>query len=127
MSKPQTILILEDDMLLLRAIKDKLEHAGYAVLTARTFDQAEQYLLKENIPLDLIWLDHYLLGEKTGLDFLARVRGDNRWRATPVFVVSNSTSEETLAEYEKLKINKYYLKANFRLEEIVEDITRLFA
>lgn len=48
MSKSKTILILEDDMLLLRAIKDKLEHAGYAVYTARTFDQAEQYLLKED-------------------------------------------------------------------------------
>ncbi len=113
-------------MLLLRAIKDKLEREGYSVLTARTFDQAEEYLIKEEEVIDLVWLDHYLLGDKTGLDFLKRVRSDEKRKATPAFVVSNSTNEETIAKYRALKIDKYYLKANFRLEEIVADIKRFF-
>lgn len=123
--KKSTILLLEDDMLLLRAIKDKLERENYQVLTARTFDQAAEYLLKEEEQkIDLIWLDHYLLGDKTGLDFLKRVRGDENRQTTPVFVVSNSTNEETIAKYRALGISKYYLKANFRLEEIVDDLKR---
>ena len=124
--KKLTVLILEDDMLLLRAVKDKLEREGYNILTARTFDQAEEYLLKGEEPLDLIWLDHYLLGDKTGLDFLRRVRSDEKRKETPVFVVSNSTNEETITQYRALQISKYYLKANFRLEEIVADIKRFF-
>lgn len=121
----KTILLLEDDMLLLRAIKDKLERADYEVLTARTFDQAEEYLLKtEEQPIDLLWLDHYLLGDKTGLDFLKRVRSDEKRKDVPAFVVSNSTNEETVAKYRAVGIAKYYLKANFRLEEIVDDIKR---
>ena len=121
-----TILVLEDDMLLLKAIQDKLERNHFAVLLSRTFAQALEYMKDDNLKVNLIWLDHYLLGKETGLDFLAKIRAEEKWRVTPVFIVSNSTSPEMIQAYRSLGINKYYTKSDFRLEEIIGDIKEFF-
>lgn len=120
--KNKTILLIEDERPLVHVIEAKLEKAGFDVVSARTIDQGLGYM--EDIPtIDAVWLDHYLLGEKTGLDFIAKLKvPDSKWRTIPIFVVSNTASDGNMRSYIRLGVSKYYVKAEHRLDEISKDI-----
>jgi CheY-like chemotaxis protein len=117
----KTILVVEDEEPLIKIIKAKLENSGFGVITAKTARRALTNLQNEE-SVDAIWLDHYLLGEETGLDFLYRIKNSKVWKQIPVFVVSNTASADKLKIYIKLGATKYYIKAENRLDKIVEDI-----
>lgn len=121
-SKQKTILLIEDERPLVRIIEAKLEKAGFDVVSARTIDQGLGYM--EDIKtIDAVWLDHYLLGEKTGLDFIGKLKSPgSKWVKIPIFVVSNTASEGNLRSYLRLGVSKYFVKAEHRLEQITEDI-----
>jgi len=118
----KTILVVEDERPLVQAIQTKLEKNNFIVVTARTVDQAIDYL--ENIKkIDAIWLDHYLPGEKTGLDFVAYLKNPKgAWSTIPIFIVSNTASSTNVRSYLRLGVSKYCIKADHRLDQIVEDV-----
>ena len=73
--------------------------------------------------VDAIWLDHDLLGDEDGLDFITKFKANgSKWSKVPVFVVSNTASSELVKTYAKLGVKKYYVKAEHRLENIIKDI-----
>ncbi len=118
----KTILVLEDERALLEVIKIKLETLGFSVVTARAVKQAFDYL-KNNVKVDAVWLDHYLLGDESGLDFVARLKADgSSWKQIPIFVVSNTASPDKIKTYLALGVNKYYTKVDYRLDQIIADI-----
>lgn len=120
--KEKVILVLEDEVPLLNAIKKKLETEGCTVVTARSVEQGMEYL-EELDHIDAIWLDHYLLGKESGLDFVNKIKTDNSiWKKIPIFVVSNTASQDKVNQYLRLGVDKYYIKAEHRLEKIVEDM-----
>jgi len=115
-------LVVEDEVPLQNAIRLNLEKNGFSVVTARDAQQALNHL-QDIGKIDVIWLDHYLLGKESGLDFLVRLKEDGAgWKEIPVFVVSNTASEDKVSSYVKLGVDKYYTKSDFRLEEIIKDI-----
>lgn len=118
----KTILVVEDERPLIRAIRDRLDQNHFDVLTARTIPQAKAYL--EDIEdIDAVWLDHYLLGQETGLDLVHFMKGDNAaWKNIPIFVVSNTASDEKVRSYLRLGVSKYYIKSEERLDSIIPDI-----
>jgi len=120
--KEKTILVVEDERPLVQAIQTKLEKNDFIVVTARTVGQAYEYL--NDIPgIDAIWLDHYLPGDKTGLDFVAQLKGvDSQWKNIPIFIVSNTASNSNVQSYIRLGVTKYCVKADNRLDEIISDI-----
>ena len=118
----KTILIVEDEKPLLEAIKMKLERSGFAVVTARNVEQAKNHLLDIE-KVDVIWLDHYLLGKESGLDFVVWCKEEAAdYKNIPIFVVSNTATPEKIQTYLRLGINKYYVKAERRLDEIIKEI-----
>jgi DNA-binding response OmpR family regulator len=117
----KTVLIVEDEKPLLNAIKIKLENSGFDVVTARTVDQALHYM-EDLERVDVIWLDHYLLGKGTGLDFVVKIKSNDKWKQIPIFVVSNTASPEKVRSYIKFGAIKFYTKADFRLDEIIADM-----
>ena len=123
-TKRKTVLIIEDEKPLLNAIRIKLENSGFDVLTTRTVEQALRYM--EDIPqVDVIWLDHYLLGKGTGLDFVVSIKHNEKWKKIPVFVVSNTASPEKVRSYIKFGVTKYYTKADYRLDQIIKDMNEM--
>lgn len=120
MSDKKTILVVEDEKPLLKAIQTKLERNDFEVLTARKAEEAYDYLNDKNV--DGVWLDHYLLGKEDGLDFVAKVKSDNNWKKIPVFVVSNTASSDKVRSYINFGVDKYYTKADYRLDNIIDDI-----
>lgn len=119
--RPYTVLLIEDERPLLEAIKKKLEVFGFFVVTARAVAQAIGYL--EDVKnIDVVWLDHYLIGKENGLDFVVRLKSDADWKKIPIFVVSNTSTPEKVESYLRLGISKYYTKSDFRLDEMIGDI-----
>ncbi len=142
-SKKRTILVIEDERPLLEAINAKLEKSGFkviaarsveeafdaklgkdglAILTVKSIEQALEYL--ESLErVDAIWLDHHLVGEENGLDFVKKFKANgSKWRSIPIFVVSNAASPATIQSYIRAGVSKYYVKSDHRLDEIVRDI-----
>ena len=123
-AKTKNVLIIEDEKPLLNAIRIKLENSGFEVITARTVEQALHYM--EDIPqIDVIWLDHYLVGKATGLDFVVTLKNNDKWKKIPIFVVSNTASPDKVRSYIKFGVTKYYTKADFRLDQIIADMKNI--
>ncbi len=141
--KKKTILVIEDEKPLLRAINAGLEKNGFNVIAARSVEEAfnanlgakgvgevtvksiEQALMYiESLErVDAIWLDHHLLGEEDGLDFVKKFKANGgRWSKIPVFVVSNAASPATIKSYIENGASKYYVKSNHKLGDIIKEI-----
>lgn len=118
----KNILVVEDERPLAEAVKAKLEKEGFSVVSAVSFKQAVDYL--SDVKIDGIWLDHYLLGEEDGLDLVAKVKENEIWKNIPIFVVSNTASEDKVSSYLKLGVEKYFTKFDFRLDQIITDIKK---
>jgi len=115
------ILIMEDDQSLLEAIDHQFTMKGFKVLSAKDVDEG-LYKLENAGGVEVIWLDHYLLGKENGLDFVVKVKNHNEWRNIPIFVVSNSSGTDSIQSYMRLGIDQYYTKADYDLSQIIKDI-----
>lgn len=141
--KNKTILVIEDEKSLLEVVKTKLEKSGFNVITSRsvtdafgmplsedktgaiTLTSVEKALkhLNELEQVNAIWLDHNLIGEEDGLDFVTKLKANGgKWSEVPIFVISNTSDPELVKTYAKLGANKYYIKAEYKLEKIIEEI-----
>ena len=121
------ILVVEDERPLLEAIKIKLENNSIEAVTARSVTQALAYL--EDLPkIDAVWLDHYLLGEQSGLELVAAIKkADSPWKSVPIFVVSNTASNDKVSAYIQFGVEKYFIKSNYRLDMIISEIKEVLA
>ena len=116
-----TILILEDERQLARAVKDAFAGHGYNTIVVSTIDDGIKQL--ENLKhVDVIWLDHYLLGTGNGLDFVVKVKQNEAWKNIPIFVVSNTASSTNIRSYIQLGVSNYYTKADYDIKQIINDI-----
>lgn len=121
MKLTKKILLVEDEKCLAEAVKIKLEINGFQVLPADSVDRAKDLINRNSI--DFVWLDHYLLGEENGLDFVANIKSqESTNKNIPIFVVSNTASNDKIRSYIKFGINKYYVKAEHSLEQIISDL-----
>lgn len=116
--KKPTILVVEDEKLLLEAITKKLKISSITAIGCSTVDEATDYLENTNDLPDAIWLDYYLK-ETSGLDFMMQLKGNPQWEKIPVIIVSNSASQDTVKKMMALGASKYVLKTDFRLDEII--------
>ncbi len=123
--KRKIILVVEDERPLVRVIETKLIKSGFDVVTARTVDQGLDYM-KEIGDVDAVWLDHYLIGDKTGINFVEEVKKpESKWRKIPIFVVSNTASNSNVQTYKNLGVDCYSVKADHKLCQITEDLKKL--
>ena len=116
-----TVMVVEDEVLLLEAISKKLQLNNINVVGASSCEQAFDYLESLSKKPDAIWLDYYL-GDLNGVDFMQQLRKNREWMSIPVLVVSNSASPEKVQKMLDLGVKKYMIKAEHRLDELVEEI-----
>ena len=120
----KTILVVEDETVLLEAIVKKLEINGFHVRSALTGDQALKILNDTSSRPDLIWLDFYLK-DMDGLEFMKKLNANPLVRDLPVVVVSNSMSEDTVKEMMDMGVRRYMLKADYQLDELIKTVKEL--
>ena len=106
------------------AVVSILKKDDVGAITIDSIEQALNYL--ESLErVDAIWLDHHLLGDENGLDFVKKFKANGgRWNKIPVFVVSNAASPKTIKSYTRAGVSKYYVKSDHRLDEIIGDIKK---
>ncbi|HSX01233.1 MAG TPA: response regulator [Candidatus Saccharimonas sp.] len=119
-----TLMVVEDEALLLQAISHKLEMTGLKVLPFVNGNQALDYLRQDKPLPDCIWLDYYLQ-DSNGLEFMEEYAKHPDWAKVPVAVVSNSASDDKVKKMLALGARQYVLKAEHRLEDIVAIVQRL--
>lgn len=119
--KQRTILVLEDERQLAKAVREAFVERGFEPIVVSTVDDGIRQL--ENLKsVDVIWLDHYLLGTGNGLDFVVQLKNHSEWKNIPIFVVSNTASTTNIRSYIQLGVSNYYTKADYDITQIINDI-----
>jgi CheY-like chemotaxis protein len=116
------ILLVEDDRFLRRACEGSLRQRGFTVLAAADGEEGLR-LAQAEVP-DLILLD-MLMPKLPGLDALRALKADDRTRAIPVLILSNSSRDGLLREAMSLGAVGYLIKANISLQELAEQVAQI--
>lgn len=118
----QKVLVVEDEKQLQRAIIAKLKSSNIDVFATDNVDDALR-ILDDHDDIKAVWLDHYLLGRESGIDFVVKCKaGEAKHCNIPIYVISNTASADKVRSYIELGIEKYFVKSDSRLDEIIKDI-----
>src|SRR5262249_3399466 len=102
-----TVLLIEDDELLLDAMIRTLVRQGYLVLSARSGHEAMNLLYRPLQPITAVVLDLYL-PDVSGQDLGARIR--ELYPSLPVVVCTGSTDPADIARLMHVGVRRWFIK-----------------
>jgi two-component system nitrogen regulation response regulator NtrX len=105
----RTVLVVDDEKNIRRTLQLVLEGEGYRVLGAETAAQALSVLASPDTPVDLAILD-VKLPDMSGLDALAKIRGDEGTRDLPIIVISGHATVHDAVMAIKLGASDFFEK-----------------
>lgn len=117
----ETILLVEDDALLLEVLKIQIESEGFQVKTAMNGLEVLE-LAKKYVP-NLILLDLIIPGID-GFAVLRELKADPKLAKIPVVVLSNLDNESDIKSTIALGAVEHVIKANVKVQEIIKVIKR---
>lgn len=117
------ILVIEDDDIMLKAIKNILNKDGFNVVTAK--DGKEAFELLDNSTYDIVITD-LMMPYANGLEVVSKLRSDNDKRNVGIIIVSSVGNEETITEAFRLGADDY-LKKPIMAGELLIRIRKLIA
>ncbi len=118
---PPTILVIEDEISVVAALRETLEDRGYNVAVAHdgiagiTAAQAKK---PAAIILDLG------LPKQNGLQFLERLRANKALFSIPVIVLSNVESSVVMQKCEELGMQCFYVKTHTSIQKVIDTIVK---
>jgi DNA-binding response OmpR family regulator len=113
------ILIIEDEDVLIRVLKEKFEKEKFTVDIATDGDEALP-IAKSTKP-DLILLD-IILPKSNGLEVLAKIKSDPELSLIPVIILSNLGEDEGIKKALSLGAVDYMIKAQHPINEVVDKV-----
>ena len=116
-STKHTILIVEDEVLLLNALRDKLTREGFAVLEAKNGKQGLEIALSEHP--DFILLD-IVMPVMDGMTMLKKLRGDAWGKEAKVILLTNLSDPEKVFESIAREAYEYLVKSEWKIEDVVK-------
>jgi len=121
MIKEKTILIVEDEPVLIRALEIRLVKSGFKVILTKDGKEG----LEQSLTLhpDLILLD-LVMPVMDGLTMLRKLREDDWGKKAEVFVLSNLSDEDKQVEATELGVENYLIKSDESLENLVKIIKK---
>jgi len=118
------LLIVEDDKFLRDLEAQKLSKENLSVIVAMDGEQGVALATKE-LP-DVILLDILLPGID-GFEVLTQVKQIPALAKTSVIMLSNFGQREDIERAQKLGADKFLIKANYTLDEIVDEVKQVVA
>lgn len=115
------ILIVEDEEVLSKVIKEEFQVQGYEIKIAK--DGEEALKLSKSFHPDIILLD-ILLPKKSGLDVLTELKADSDLKIIPVIVMSNLSGDESIKKALSLGAVDYFVKTQHSIYEVVEKVQK---
>ncbi len=117
--KKYKILIVEDEMFSVKALKKKLEDSDFQVLVAFNGVSGLEVALQEHP--DLILLD-LILPEMDGITMLDKLREDDWGKKVPVIILSNLSKADSIRESRERGVNTYLVKTDWKLDEVIAKV-----
>lgn len=111
------ILIIEDEMVLAKALVNKFSKEGFNIATARNGEEGLEMALKQKP--DLILLD-IIMPKMDGLTMLEQLRKDEWGKNVKVILLTNLSDEEKLARALQEGVHDYLVKSDWKIEDVVE-------
>lgn len=117
----KTILLAEDEEIMLKLLEKKLSQAGYEVISAADGQEALDKI-KENFP-DLILLD-VVMPRLSGFEVLKMINQDEKLKKIPVIIISNSGQPVEINKAVELGAKDWIIKTDFNPQEVVEKVQK---
>ncbi len=122
-SNVKTLLIVEDDDVLLRTLYLVFHKSGFTIATATDGDTALK--MTQRLKPDIILLD-LLLPKMNGFDFLKNLKANPELENIPVIVLSN-LGEENIQKAKDLGAVDYFVKSDTSLNILKEKVLKILA
>lgn len=116
---PDKILLIEDDLPMVRMYSTKLRQEKFEVETATDGEEGLRKA-RESLP-DLIVLD-LMIPKLGGMGVLAQLRAEARTKKIPVIILSNLSQEQDIQRAQELGVKEFLIKANFTPSQVVGKI-----
>ncbi len=113
----KSILIVDDEVLLVTALTIKLEASGYQVFSAANGIEALNQL--ESNLFDLIVLDLFM-PVMDGITALQEIKNKDLARGVPIIVLTNLQEDEKISQALSLGVTDYLTKSNTNLDSLVD-------
>ena len=115
-----SVLIVDDEQLLVRTLSSVLSEYGYRITVAGSAEEAAPRIFGQE-RFDLILLDNRLPGE-SGIDLMRRIR-EQAVRSKVILMTAYGTAE-VRRQVERLEVD-HYLTKPFDLGVVVEEVRAL--
>lgn len=115
----KTILIVEDELLYSKVLKNKLENDGFNVVIAHNGEEALQ-TLQTTVP-DLMLMD-LIMPVKDGFHTLQEMKSNPKLKDIKVIISSNLGQEEDVKKVMALGAADYLVKADTQFTEVISKI-----
>lgn len=105
-----TLLIVEDDTLLLSSMQEILELREYDVLTAENGRQALDVMDHEDTPTPDLIVSDIMMPYIDGHEFLKKVRAREEWLTIPFIFLTAKGEKEDIREGKQMGVDDYLVK-----------------
>ena len=116
------VLIVEDELPMLRALADKFTLEGFSVLEAKNGEDGLAIALEQHP--DIILLDIFM-PKMDGRVVLQKLREDEWGKKVPIIILTNlNPDDKTLQEIMKSGPSYYFIKSKWKLQELVAKVKK---
>jgi DNA-binding response OmpR family regulator len=113
----KSVLIVEDEEAMLKALRDKFAKEGFEVMTAANGEDGLALGLEKRP--DLVMLD-ILMPKMGGLETARRIREDKRWGSeVPILILTNLNDPESVSEAASYQVFDFLVKTDWSLDDII--------
>lgn len=116
------ILVADDEKPMAHALELKLTHEGFEVVTVSNGDEALRVIAEQKF--DVILLD-LVMPKKDGFAVLEELHAQGN--KIPIIVTSNLGQEEDKKKVAMFGVDKYLIKSNTPITEIVAEVKKAVA
>lgn len=120
----KTVLIVDDEQSIVKALTFKLRYEGLLVLEAKDGIEGLEMALKYRPQLILLDI---LMPRMDGETMLKKLRQDPVGKTIPVILLTNLGEPEGITEALKLMASDYLIKSDWNLDDVVKRINEELA
>ena len=113
------VLVVEDDMVLNKALNEFLTAEGFEVVVA--IDGEEGLRMAAEAKPDIVLLD-IIMPKKDGYEVIREMKADEKMKNIPIILLTNLGSVNDVEKALDLGATTYLVKADYKLEEITQKI-----
>lgn len=119
--KKYTIAVIEDEVVVAKALTEELEDAGFAVIKAFDGKEGLRMILAEEP--DLILLD-IIMPEMDGMTMMATLRKSGEFgNHVPIILLTNlNVDDKIIGDIERNEPAYYLVKADYTLADVVQKV-----